>query len=124
MSHLQHQSLSSPSLTLTFDRMLHVVGLGIYISSFAKDLVCTPRPYSPPVVRLSECSRQVSRDMPAWVCNSDTCLGMSTHHHEYGFPSSHSTNSVSIALFLGEWLFEYREKIGVPILLAAWAGEL
>ncbi|RSH95324.1 hypothetical protein EHS25_000411 [Saitozyma podzolica] len=79
--------------------MLHVVGLGIYISSFAKDLVCTPRPYSPPVVRLS----------------------MSTHHHEYGFPSSHSTNSVSIALFLGEWLFEYREKIGVPILLAAWA---
>jgi membrane-associated phospholipid phosphatase len=48
---------------------------------------------------------------------------MSTHHHEYGFPSSHSTNSVSIALFLGEWLFEYREKIGVPILLAAWAGE-
>jgi hypothetical protein len=34
--------------------LLYVVGLGIYSSSFAKDLVCTPRPYSPPVTRLSE----------------------------------------------------------------------
>jgi hypothetical protein len=39
-------------------RMLNVVGLGIYVSSFAKDLVCTPRPYSPPVVRLSESAGQ------------------------------------------------------------------
>jgi len=47
-------------------------------------------------------------------------LAMSTHHQEYGqstgfgrfnlitgigFPSSHSTNSVSIALYAGEWLW-------------------
>ncbi|OCF40255.1 hypothetical protein I317_05949 [Kwoniella heveanensis CBS 569] len=79
--------------------LLHVVGLGIYVSSFAKDLVCTPRPYSPPVVRLS----------------------MSTHHHEYGFPSSHSTNSVSIALFYGQYLFELRERIGLSCVIFGWA---
>ncbi|WVQ81355.1 hypothetical protein IAT38_003478 [Cryptococcus sp. DSM 104549] len=75
--------------------MLNVVGMGIYISSFSKDLVCTPRPYSPPVIRLS----------------------MSTHHHEYGFPSSHSTNSVSIALFLGQWLYEARESFGTSAVI-------
>ncbi|WWD21106.1 hypothetical protein CI109_105587 [Kwoniella shandongensis] len=78
--------------------MLYVVGMGIYISSFSKDLVCVPRPYSPPVIRLS----------------------MSTHHHEYGFPSSHSTNSVSIALFLGQWIYEARDRIGWSAVLAAW----
>ncbi|WWC91291.1 uncharacterized protein L201_006234 [Kwoniella dendrophila CBS 6074] len=78
--------------------LLYVVGMGIYVSSFAKDLVCTPRPYSPPVIRLS----------------------MSTHHHEYGFPSSHSTNSVSIALFFAEWLYESRHSVGMPTVLAGW----
>ncbi|WVQ93301.1 hypothetical protein IAU59_000369 [Kwoniella sp. CBS 9459] len=78
--------------------LLYIVGLGIYVSSFAKDLVCTPRPYSPPVVRLS----------------------MSTHHHEYGFPSSHSTNSVSIAFFYGQYLFELRERIGMSYVLSGW----
>jgi len=34
--------------------LLYVVGMGIYVSCFAKDLACTPRPYSPPVTRLSE----------------------------------------------------------------------
>ncbi|WWC97890.1 hypothetical protein V866_004778 [Kwoniella sp. B9012] len=78
--------------------LLHVVGMGIYISSFAKDLVCTPRPYSPPVIRLS----------------------MSTHHHEYGFPSSHSTNSASIALFFGQWLYELRGHVGMPTVIVGW----
>ncbi|WWC73172.1 uncharacterized protein I206_107138 [Kwoniella pini CBS 10737] len=79
--------------------LLYVVGMGIYISSFAKDLVCTPRPYSPPVIRLS----------------------MSTHHHEYGFPSSHSTNSVSIALFFGGWLYELRNQVGMTNVVAGWS---
>ncbi len=35
--------------------LLYVTGLGIYFSSYLKDLACTPRPYSPPVVRLCEC---------------------------------------------------------------------
>lgn len=55
-----------------------VLALGVYFSSFIKDLLCSPRPFSPPVTRLT----------------------IGTHHLEYGFPSTHSTNSVSIALFL------------------------
>lgn len=37
---------------------------------------------------------------------------MSTHAHEYGFPSSHSTNTLTIALFLGQWVWEVRSAIG------------
>lgn len=61
---------------------------------------------------------------------------MSTHAHEYGeflrravipdmrwqadqsgFPSSHSTNSVSIALYFAQWLLEERMAIEMPILV-------
>ncbi|KAJ3556621.1 hypothetical protein NP233_g11939 [Leucocoprinus birnbaumii] len=58
--------------------LLMVLAIGVYCSSFVKDLICSPRPFSPPVTRLT----------------------MGSHHLEYGFPSTHSTNSVSIALFL------------------------
>ncbi|KAF8880461.1 PAP2 superfamily-domain-containing protein [Gymnopilus junonius] len=54
-----------------------VIGMGIYLSSVVKDLFCSPRPLAPPVTRLT----------------------IGSHHLEYGFPSTHSTNSVSIALF-------------------------
>ncbi|KAJ3738300.1 PAP2 superfamily-domain-containing protein [Lentinula raphanica] len=57
--------------------LVMVMGGGVYASSFVKDLVCSPRPLAPPVTRLT----------------------IGTHHLEYGFPSTHSTNSVSIALF-------------------------
>ncbi|KAL0579647.1 Long-chain base-1-phosphate phosphatase [Marasmius crinis-equi] len=57
--------------------LISVLVSGVYFSSFLKDLFCAPRPYSPPVTRLT----------------------IGTHHLEYGFPSSHSTNSVSMALF-------------------------
>ncbi|KAI0784107.1 PAP2 superfamily-domain-containing protein [Abortiporus biennis] len=57
--------------------LLFVLAFGVYASSFAKDLLCSPRPFAPPVTRLT----------------------IGTHHLEYGFPSTHSTNSVSIALF-------------------------
>ena len=30
-----------------------VLASGVYFSSFIKDLVCSPRPFSPPVSRLS-----------------------------------------------------------------------
>ncbi|RHZ63729.1 hypothetical protein Glove_328g28 [Diversispora epigaea] len=55
-----------------------VVSTGVILSGFIKDFLCLPRPISPPVKRL---------------INSYVRL-------EYGFPSTHSTNSVSIALFL------------------------
>ncbi|TFK39306.1 hypothetical protein BDQ12DRAFT_682538 [Crucibulum laeve] len=57
--------------------LIMVLGLGVYCSSVIKDLICSPRPFAPPVTRLT----------------------IGSHHLEYGFPSTHSTNSVSIALF-------------------------
>ncbi|KAJ3501621.1 hypothetical protein NLJ89_g9257 [Agrocybe chaxingu] len=57
--------------------LLIVLALGVYFASVVKDLICSPRPFAPPVTRLT----------------------IGTHHLEYGFPSTHSTNSVSIALF-------------------------
>ncbi|EJF56556.1 hypothetical protein DICSQDRAFT_71301 [Dichomitus squalens LYAD-421 SS1] len=58
--------------------LLLMLSTGVYVASFIKDLCCVPRPYAPPVTRLT----------------------IGDHHLEYGFPSTHSTNSVSIALFL------------------------
>ncbi|CAL1708535.1 unnamed protein product [Somion occarium] len=58
--------------------LLIVLAFGVYLSSFIKDLICSPRPFAPPVTRLT----------------------IGTHHLEYGFPSTHSTNSMSIALYL------------------------
>ncbi|KAI0302802.1 hypothetical protein B0F90DRAFT_1712162 [Multifurca ochricompacta] len=59
--------------------LCYALAFGLYLSSFLKDLVCSPRPYAPLVTRLT----------------------IGTHHLEYGFPSTHSTNSMSMALFLG-----------------------
>ncbi|KAL5521565.1 LCB3 [Sanghuangporus sanghuang] len=58
--------------------LVFVLATGVYVSSFIKDLICVPRPYVPPVARLT----------------------IGSHHLEYGFPSTHSTNSVSIALYI------------------------
>ncbi|TFK49275.1 hypothetical protein OE88DRAFT_1662718 [Heliocybe sulcata] len=58
--------------------LLFVLSTGVYATSVIKDLICSPRPHAPPVTRLT----------------------MGSHHLEYGFPSTHTTNSVSIALFI------------------------
>lgn len=47
--------------------------------------MCLPRPLSPPVHRLT--------------MSTSTAL-------EYGFPSTHSANSVSVALYLLAWVLE------------------
>jgi membrane-associated phospholipid phosphatase len=57
--------------------MLIILATGVYLTSFLKDLVCVPRPYSPPVERM-------------------TLVG--SHALEYGWPSTHSTNAVGICL--------------------------
>lgn len=74
-------------------RLLYVLAGGGYITSVLKDLFCVPRPFAPPMFR----------------------LGVSNHAQEYGFPSTHSTNSVSMALYFGE-LF-YRSGWGEDFLL-------
>ncbi|KZO92042.1 acid phosphatase/Vanadium-dependent haloperoxidase [Calocera viscosa TUFC12733] len=58
--------------------LVHVLSFGVYASTFVKDSICAPRPFSPPTTRLT----------------------IGTHHLEYGFPSTHSTNSVSVALYI------------------------
>jgi len=61
-------------------RMTMAVGSGTVITSWIKDMFCVPRPASPPVIRLS----------------------VGNHAAEYGFPSTPSTNTASIALVLAE----------------------
>lgn len=45
---------------------------------------------------------------------------MSTHAHEYGFPSSHSTNSVTIALFFAHFVWERQDAIGASMSYALY----
>jgi membrane-associated phospholipid phosphatase len=70
-----------------------------------KDFMCLPRPLSPPVHRLT--------------MSSSVAL-------EYGFPSTHSTNSISVALFLMAWIQEHVPqddpfRIGGLIILGVYA---
>lgn len=55
-----------------------MLAAGIFWSGFLKDMLCLPRPLSPPLARI-------------------TMSGSAAM--EYGFPSSHSTNAVSVALY-------------------------
>jgi len=74
---------------------------GGYATSVLKDAFSVPRPYSPPVVRLS----------------------VGSHALEYGFPSTHSSNACSMALFAGETLlskFEL-EVVGKAVAFAGLA---
>ncbi|RKP26378.1 phosphatidic acid phosphatase type 2/haloperoxidase [Syncephalis pseudoplumigaleata] len=56
-----------------------VMTLGVFLTGLAKDLLCLPRPLSPPIQQLTFSK---------------------SHQLEYGFPSTHTTNAVSIGLFL------------------------
>ena len=62
----------------TFNRMIHVLASGVFFSGFVKDLLCLPRPLSPPLTRIT--------------MSGSAAL-------EYGFPSTHSTNAVSVAVY-------------------------
>lgn len=58
--------------------MTHMLAAGVYLSGFVKDMLCLPRPLSPPLQRI-------------------TMSGSASL--EYGFPSTHSTNAVSVAVY-------------------------
>lgn len=58
--------------------MVHILASGVFFSGFIKDLWCLPRPLSPPLFRIT--------------MSSSAML-------EYGFPSTHSTNAVSVAVY-------------------------
>ncbi|KAL8895789.1 MAG: hypothetical protein Q9192_003443 [Flavoplaca navasiana] len=59
--------------------LVHVLASGVFLSGFIKDWLCLPRPLSPPLSRISM-SPSVSL--------------------EYGFPSTHSTNAVSVVVYV------------------------
>lgn len=58
--------------------MVHILASGVFFSGFLKDLLCVPRPLSPPLHRIT--------------MSGSAAL-------EYGFPSTHSTNAVSVAAY-------------------------
>lgn len=41
-------------LFVFFFRLCYALAFGVYLSSFLKDMICSPRPYAPPVARLSK----------------------------------------------------------------------
>lgn len=66
------------SLHFTRDLII-VLGVGIYLTGAVKDLLCLPRPHSPPLERLT-LSHYTAK--------------------EYGCPSSHSANATSVCILL------------------------
>ncbi|KAA6407648.1 MAG: sphingosine-1-phosphate phosphohydrolase [Lasallia pustulata] len=58
--------------------LVHILASGVFFSGFVKDLLCLPRPLSPPLQRIT--------------MSGSAAL-------EYGFPSTHSTNAVSVAVY-------------------------
>ena len=58
--------------------MVHILASGVFFTGVLKDLMCLPRPLSPPLKRIT----------------------MSDHTSlEYGFPSTHSTNAMSVVVY-------------------------
>lgn len=74
-----------------------MLAAGIYWSGFLKDMLCLPRPLSPPLARIS--------------MSGSAAL-------EYGFPSSHSTNAVSVtvyAIYMLRQSDEYQPTVNVGL---------
>ncbi|KAL8817267.1 MAG: hypothetical protein Q9223_003872 [Gallowayella weberi] len=71
--------------------LVHVLASGVFLTGFVKDMLCLPRPLSPPLSRISM-SPSVSL--------------------EYGFPSTHSTNAVSVAVYA---VFMLRRSAGPEV---------
>jgi hypothetical protein len=59
-------------------RLVHILALGVFWSGFVKDFFSLPRPLSPPLHRIT--------------MSGSVAL-------EYGFPSTHSANAVSVAVY-------------------------
>ncbi len=65
-------------LTGDVDRLVHILALGVFWTGFIKDFYSLPRPLSPPLNRIT--------------MSGSAAL-------EYGFPSTHSANAVSVAVY-------------------------
>lgn len=58
--------------------MVHILATGVFFTGFLKDMLSLPRPLSPPLHRIT--------------MSGSAAL-------EYGFPSTHSANAVSVAVY-------------------------
>ncbi|CAK1358216.1 Dihydrosphingosine 1-phosphate phosphatase [Cercospora beticola] len=72
--------------------MVHMLAAGVYLSGYAKDLVCLPRPLSPPLQRIT--------------MSGSAAL-------EYGFPSTHTTNAVSVAMYCLHYLWYEQDHLSL-----------
>jgi dihydrosphingosine 1-phosphate phosphatase len=73
---MQVNVLEKPSADLC--SLVDLLAPGVFFTGMIKDFLCLPRPLSPPLQRI-------------------TMSGLTAL--EYGFPSTHSTNAVSVALY-------------------------
>ncbi|KKZ67169.1 hypothetical protein EMCG_07150 [[Emmonsia] crescens] len=58
--------------------LVHLLASGVFVSGWIKDTLCLPRPLSPPLHRIT--------------MSGSAAL-------EYGFPSTHSTNAISVVVY-------------------------
>lgn len=70
--------------------LVFVLAYGVYVSGVIKDLLCLPRPLSPPLHRIT--------------MSGSAAL-------EYGFPSTHTTNAVSVTLLFLQKLYECKNDL-------------
>ncbi|KAN0069439.1 PAP2 superfamily domain containing protein [Elaphomyces granulatus] len=79
-AYVLHDFSADPVLDRVYQSraMIHILASGVFFSGFIKDLLCLPRPLSPPLQRIT--------------MSGSAAL-------EYGFPSTHSTNAVSVAVY-------------------------
>ncbi|KAF5132324.1 hypothetical protein DV495_001421 [Geotrichum candidum] len=73
--------------------LVFVLAFGVYLTNFLKDLLCLPRPLSPPLHRLT--------------MSGSAAL-------EYGFPSTHTANSVSVFMIIVYALFDSKDSFRSP----------
>jgi membrane-associated phospholipid phosphatase len=77
-----------------------LMALCIYIVNSVKDLVCAPRPPSPPVRRIVPMESEKESSL------------------EYGLPSSHSINTLCLSGYLLYYLMGHKEEIGIVSISA------
>ncbi|KAF1992695.1 PAP2-domain-containing protein [Amniculicola lignicola CBS 123094] len=69
--------------TSTGRAMVHMLAAGVFFTGVIKDLLCLPRPLSPPLARIT--------------MSGSVAL-------EYGFPSTHSANAISVVIYVLDYL--------------------
>lgn len=97
-------------------RPCYVLAYGVYLESFLKDMVCSPRPYAPLAMQL--CKKQsILSSIPRLIHG----LVVGNHHLEHILSSTHSVYCMSMALFLGTHLHNlYHAGSLSTAALATW----